>query len=247
MPTLLERPGAEPELIVDPPRPLLQHLEELRERLIKALAGWGIATVVAYALYPRLLPLLIRPPVTQLVFTSPVEPFFAQCKVALVGGILLAFPWILYQAWRFVSIGLRREEQRWLLRLIPASYALFLTGGAVGLLGVGPLGLRFLLSYSTPQLVPYITLNSYLGYLSYLTLGLATLFQLPVALFVLATLGLLKLATLTRHRRHAFLGILVASAAITPSPDVFGQLLVALPTYLLYELSILFVWLSGKR
>lgn len=247
MPYLLERPGAEPEVILDPPRPLLEHLEELRERLISALSGWGLATLVAYAAYPKLLPHLIRPPVTQLVFTSPVEPFFAQCKVSLVGGILLAFPWVLYQAWRFASIGLRREERGWLLRLIPASYALFLLGGSIGLFGVGPMGLKFLMSYSTPQLVPYITLNSYLGYLSYLTLGLAILFQLPVALFVMATLNLLSLSTLTQYRRHAFLGILVASAVITPSPDVFGQLLVALPTYLLYELSIFFVWLSGKR
>ncbi|MBI4345528.1 MAG: twin-arginine translocase subunit TatC [Elusimicrobia bacterium] len=247
MPYLVERPGAEPEVILDKPRPLLEHLEELRERLIAALAGWFAATVVAYAAYPKFFPYLVRPPVTQLVFTSPVEPFFVQCKVALVGGILLSFPWLLYQAWRFVALGLRAEERRWLLRLIPAAYALFLTGGAIGLFGVGPMGLRFLLSYSTPQLVPYITLSSYLGFLSYLTLGLAILFQLPVALFVLATLGMLRLSTLTQHRRHAFVGILIAAALITPSPDVFGQLLVALPTYLLYELSILFVWLSGRR
>lgn len=175
-----------------------------------------------------------------------MEPFFAQMKVSLIGGIILAFPWILYQAGAFVSIGLRREERRWLFRLIPASYALFLVGGAIGLFGAGPIGLKFLMAYSTPRLVPYITISAYLGYLSYLTLGLAILFQLPIALFVLASLGVLRLSTLTRHRRHAFLAMLIVAAAVTPGPDIFSQLLIALPTYLLYELSILFVWLSGK-
>lgn len=247
MPFLLERPGAEPEVVADPPRPLVEHLEELRTRLIHALAGWGAATVVAFILYPKFLPLLIRPPITQLAFLSPVEPFFAQMKVSFIGGIILAFPWLLYQAGAFVSIGLKAEERRWLFRLIPASYLLFLAGGALGLFGAGPIGLKFLMAYSTPQLVPYITLNSYLGYLSYLTLGLGILFQLPIVVFVLATLGFLRLATLRYYRRHAALGLLIAAAAITPGPDIFSQLLIALPAYALYELSILFVWLSGRE
>lgn len=247
MPYLLERPGAEPEVVNDPPRPLLEHLEELRTRLINALGGWFAATLVAYALYPKFLPLLIRPPIDRLVFTSPIEPFFTQMKVSLIGGIVIGFPWLLYQAGCFVSVGLRPEERKWLFRLIPGSYLLFLLGGSLGLFVAGPIGLKFLLAFSTPQLVPYITLSSYLGYLSYLTLGLGLLFQLPIVLFVLASLGVLNLSTLTRLRRHAVLGILVAAAVITPGPDIFSQVLIAVPTYLLYELSILAVRLSGKK
>lgn len=245
MPYLLERPGSEPEVVVDPPRPLLEHLDELRTRLISALSGWGLATVVAYALYPRLLPLLIRPPLTQLVYTSPVEPFFAQLKVSFVLGVILSFPWLLYQAGAFVSVGLKAAERRMLYRLIPAAYLLFLAGGALGLLGAGPIGLKFLLTYSTPQVVPYITLSSYLGYMSYVTLGLGLLFQLPIVLFVLAALGVVQSSTLTHYRRHAVLMILIAAAAITPGPDIVSQLLIAAPTYLLYELSVLAVRLTG--
>lgn len=247
MPYLLERPGVEPTVVDDPPRPLLEHLEDLRTCLIRSLVGWGAATFAAYALYPKFLPLLIRPPITRLVFTSPIEPFFTQMKVSLIGGVVLAFPWLLYQAGKFVSVGLRPEERRWLFRLIPGSYLLFLAGAALGLFVAGPIGLKFLLAFSTPQLEPYITLSSYLGYLSYLTLGLGLLFQLPIVVFVLASLGLLKLATLTQYRRHAVLGILVAAALITPGPDIFSQVLIAIPTYLLYELSILFVRFSGRK
>ena len=159
--------------------PLLEHLAELRTRLIRSLTGWFAATVLAYALYPKFLPLLIRPPVHQLVFTSPLEPFFMQVKVSMIGGIVLAFPWVLYQACSFVAIGLKERERRWLFRLLPASYLLFVLGGSIGLFFAGPLSMRFLLSFATPQLVPYITIGSYLGYLSYITLGLGVLFQLP--------------------------------------------------------------------
>ncbi len=207
------------------------------------MAGWATATIVAYALYPQLLPVLLRPPIQSLVYTSPVEPFFAQVKVSMVAGILLAFPWMLYQAIAFVSIGLKPQERLWVIRLIPASYALFLAGGAVGLFIIGPIGLKFLMAYSTSYLVPYITLNAYLGYLAYLTLGLAVLFQLPIVLFVLAALKLLRLETLTRHRRQVFLGLLILAAIVTPGPDIFSQVLVAVPAYLLYELSIAAVWL----
>ena len=248
MSSLIETPPeSAAELVLDKPRPLVEHLEELRARLIRALLGWSAATGVAFWLYPRLLPLIIRPPVTRLVFTSPVEPFFMQMKVAMVGGIILAFPWLLYQASAFVSIALKPREKRWLFRLIPASYLLFLTGGAIGLFGAGPIGMRFLLAYATPQLVPFITLNAYVGYLTYLTLGLAVLFQLPIVLFLLATLGVLKLGTLTYYRRHVFLGILIVAAAITPGPDIFSQLLVTIPTYILYELSILAIWIRGRK
>ena len=238
--------GAEAELVEDRPRPLVEHLEELRTRLIRVLIGWFLATGFAFWLYPKFLPLLIRPPVTQLFFTSPVEPFFMQMKVAMLGGIVIAFPWMLYQAGAFVAIALKANERRWLFRLIPASYLLFILGGAVGLFGAGPIGMKYLLAFGTPQLVPLITLNAYLGYLSYLTLGLAILFQLPLVLFLLAALGLVQLETLTHYRRHVALGILIVAAAITPGPDIFSQLLVSIPTYCLYELSILAIRLTRR-
>lgn len=232
----------EPE---DIPRPFFDHLEDLQRCLLRALAGLGIAVAACYTLFPRILKLLLRPPVDKLVYTSPTEPFFAHCKLALIGGILVSFPWILYQAWRFISPGLKPRERRVLFNLIPAAYALCLLGGAFGLFVAAPLGLKFLMSYSSAQLIPYLTLSAYLGYLSYMTLGLALLFQLPLLLFALALLGMVRASSLAGYRRHVLLGLLVLAAVITPSPDIYGQILIALPTYVLFEISLLAMRLQG--
>lgn len=206
---------------------------------MRALGGWAAATLLCYALFPKILGILIRPPVDRLVFTSPTEPFFAQCKLSILGGFLIAFPWLMYQAWVFVAPALQPRERGPLLKLIPASYLLFLAGGALGLFGVAPIGLKFLLSYSNQYLSAYITIGAYLSYLSYMTLGLAFLFQLPIVMYALAALGIVRPETLVPYRKHAFLLILVAAAAITPSPDVYGQVLIAIPGYILFEISLL--------
>ena len=236
--TIPARPALTFEELRDPPRPLFDHLDELRTRLIRALGGWGLATAAAYGAFPRLLDLLLRPPVERLAFTSPAEPFFAQVKVSMAVGLLVSFPWLAWQAGRFVSVGLEPSERRAVARLVPASYALFLLGGALGLFGAGPLGLKFLLSYSGPRLIPLITIDAYLGYVCWLTLGLAFLFQLPIVLYALSWLGLVSADSLRGYRRHAALALLVAAAALTPGPDIVSQLLVAVPAYVLFELSL---------
>jgi len=231
----------------DPPRPLLSHLDDLRSCIVRAAAGWFAGTCLAYAAFPKILPLLIRPPIEKLVFTSPMEPFLVQMKLSAVLGFGATLPWIMYQSWRFVAPGLKPGERGALRSLIWPSYALFLAGGALGLAVAAPLGLRFLLSFQTSYLVPYITLSSYLGYVSFLVFGTGFVFQLPIVLFVLVSIGLVKRETLRRYRRHVLLGLLVVAAVITPSPDITGQLLVALPAYLLFELSMLVLWLGGPR
>lgn len=175
-----------------------------------------------------------------------MEPFMAQMKISFIIGIIITFPWLLYQTWRFVAPGLKVKERRLLLQLIPACYALFLMGGAMGFFVAAPLGLKFLMSYSTPYLMPYITLNNYLSYVGYLTLGTGALFQFPIVLFALSFLGILPYTTLAKYRRHTFLGILIAAAVITPSPDITGQVLIAIPTYLLFELTLLAMRFAGQ-
>lgn len=242
---------AEPEIVdvdsSDLPKPLLSHLDDLRVCIIRAFTGWIAGVGIVYALFPRLLPLLIRPPVDKLVFTSPMEPFITQVKLSMIGGFVATFPWILLQTWRFVAPGLKPTERKALRGLIVPSYLLFLTGGSIGLFVAAPVGLRFLLSYKTDYLIPYITLSAYLGYLSYLMLGLGFLFQLPIVLYIVVAIGLVRRETLSRYRRHVFLGLLIVAACISPSPDISGQLLVAIPAYLLYELSILVLWLTRRN
>lgn len=254
--SLLSEPNplhpAEPVGIVTPdsddiPRPFLSHFDDLRASIIRAFIGWITGVAVVYAFFPRLLPLLMRPPVNKLVFTSPIEPFITQVKISMIGGLVAAFPWILYQAWRFVGPGLKAGERNILRRLIIPSYALFLAGGSIGLFVAAPIGLKFLLSYKTDYLIPYITLSAYLGYLSYLMLGLGLLFQLPIVLYIIVTMGFVKRETLSHYRRHVFLALLIVAACISPSPDISGQLLVAMPAYLLYEVSILVLWLTRPK
>lgn len=206
-----------------------------------------VGTCAAYALFPWIMPLLIRPPVEKLVFTSPMEPFIVQMKLSAVLGFAATLPWILYQLWRFVAPGLKPTERKALRHLIWPAYALFLAGGSLGWAVAAPIGLRFLMSFQTSYLIPYITLSSYLGYLSFLVLGTGLVFELPIVLFVLVSIGLVKRETLGHYRRHVFLGLLIVAAIITPSPDISGQLLVAIPAYLLYEVSILALWLSRPK
>lgn len=224
-----------------------EHLDELRKRLVWALGGWLAATAVAWTYAPDILRYLVRPPVERLVFNSPTEPFLAHVKVALVAGFVAAFPWIGWQAWLFVSPGLKENERRWAGLVLLPSYLLFLAGCALGFFGAGPIGLKFLLSFSSELLQPYIGLDNYLRYMTYLSLGTGVLFQLPVVLFLLSKMGIVSASSLGSYRRHVFVGLLVAAALLTPGPDVVGQLLVCLPAYALYELSILVVRLTSRR
>lgn len=225
----------------DLPKSLWEHLEELRSRILYSLAGCLLGSLVVYYYYPVILAWLIRPPIEKLIFTSPMEPFFAQVKLSLAGGFVLAYPWVFYHAWAFVSIALKPKERMLLFRILPVSYVLFLLGGSLGLFVIGPLGLKFLLSFSSEYLLPYITVNSYLSYMAYLSLGSGILFQLPIVLYILSLMGIVTAPFLVHYRRHVFIGILLTAALITPSPDIFGQVLIAIPAYLLYELSILFI------
>lgn len=230
----------------DLPRALGEHIEELRSRLLVCLAAWLACSATAYAFSPRVLELLVRPPVEKLVFLTPTEPFFAILKLSLALGLLAALPLWLHQAWGFVSIGLEPGERRTLLSLLPPAYALFLLGTVFGLKVLVPLSMRFLMSFQGPQLVPYLGLSSYLGFVATLSLGTGLLFQLPVAMAVLSSLGLVSWKTLSAHRKHAFLALLILAALLTPGPDVVSQLALALPAYLLFEISVLVARLAGR-
>lgn len=239
-------PAALPEASIDVPRPVVEHLTDLRSCLIKAILGCLAASAAGYAYFDALLALLIRPPIEKLAFLSPMEPFFVRIKLAFVVGLIGSFPWLLYQAWVFAAPGLKPRERSVCLKMIPFAYVLFLAGGSLGLFVAAPLGLQFLLSFSNKYLVPYVTVGAYLDYLAYLTLGMGALFQLPIVLFAMSLLGLMSSERLGKYRRHVLLGILVLVAIITPGPDLFGQVLLAVPTYLLFELSIVAVRLSGR-
>lgn len=216
---------------------IVEHLEELRVRLLVSLGAFGAATALSFLFVERILRLLLQP-VGRVVFLAPTEAFFVRMKVAALAGVFLSLPVILFQVWRFVSVGLTPTERRYTLSLLPAALVLFAVGGAFAFLVILPIGVRFLLSYQTENLVPMISVAAYTSFATAFVLAFGLLFQLPVVILFLARLGLVTPASLAAGRKYALLAIVVASAVLTPGGDVVSLMLMAGPTYLLYEVSI---------
>ena len=225
---------------------IVEHLEELRKRLLYSLAAFGVATSAGYLFVERILAVVLRP-VGQVVFLAPTEAFFVRLKVAALAGVFLSLPVTLYQLWRFVSVGLTPTERRYSLSLIPAALALFVSGAAFAFLVILPIGVRFLLSYQTPNLVPMISVQAYTSFVTAFVLAFGLLFQLPVVILFLARLGVVTPASLAAGRKYALLAIVTASAVLTPGGDVVSQMLMAVPTYILYEVSIWVARLVSPR
>lgn len=177
--------------------------------------------------------------IDRVVFMSPSEGLFVQLKVAFFLGVFIGLPVILYQFWSFIAVGLTHRERRGVLMLLPPSIVLFLAGASFGLFVIMPIGVRVLLSYSTDRLQPLLAVGPTLSFLMAFVLSFGFVFQLPMVVVFLAQLGLVSPATLAGGRRYAIVGIVILSAFLTPGTDVVSQMLMAVPTYLLYELSII--------
>ncbi len=243
-----DRPGQPDEM------PFLDHLEDLRWRILKSLLALAVGAVIGFFLvmHFNVLGLLIHPVEpylngSKLKYLSPADPFLITLKLGITVGVLLAFPVIASQLWGFLSPALLPEEKR---AVVPALYfglVLFLCGAALAYFGVLPVGLRFLLSLQKQSLEQNLIVGSYLGVVLKLVLGFGIVFETPVVMLVLATMGLVRSDMLRKTRRYAIVGIFIISAVLTP-PDVFTQLLMATPLLLLYELSIWLVkWAERRR
>lgn len=229
---------------------LLEHLEELRSRLIWVFGAVGFAAVAGWFGYELVVELLLEParPYLQdladgrLIVTSPLEAFTLRLKVALYIGFAIAFPLVLYHLWRFVSPGLHKRERRYAIPFILSGIVLF-AGGVVFAYMTLPQALRFLIGDEiTGQSVsPLLNAKSYIdfGLLYHAAFGLA--FEFPVLLMGLALLRVINSKQMARYRRQVFLGISVAAAVLTPSADWITMLALSLSLYVMYEACI---WLS---
>lgn len=224
---------------LDRGRPLSEHLGELRGRLIWSLSTVGGLVVPGWYL-SRILIVQMTRVTGPLVFLSPTEAFGAQLRLAGILGLVLGAPVLLYHLWRFIGVALTVSERRVVLGALPISYMLFAVGSALGWFVIVPAGMRFLVGFSSPEIRPTLSVEACVSFALWTSFGLGILFQLPVVIGALAHWGLVRAAVLVRYRRHAFLGILMVAAILTPGPDVFSQLLLALPTYALFEVSVLF-------
>jgi sec-independent protein translocase protein TatC len=178
-------------------------------------------------------------PVGQFIFTAPSEAFFIHLKVAFFAGSICAFPVWMFQAWSFVGHALQLRERVLLRTIFPFAFALFFAGGALSILVVVPAAVHFLLAYGSPTLKPMISLSEYLSFIFWMILGFGLFFQLPLVVIGLCRLGIVEPKTLASYRRHVFVGIFIVSAVLTPGPDVFSQTVLAIPSYLLFEISLL--------
>jgi sec-independent protein translocase protein TatC len=239
--------------VVDPDgrMPFLEHLGELRDRIVWSLCFLLVGVVVGFPLSQRTIDYLARPirkAGLTLVFTAVTEAFWVQMKVALILGLFVAAPGILWQVWKFIAPGLHQHEKKYAAPFVIIGSFMFVAGGAFSLFVVTPYAIQFMLSYARPGVLqPMISVGSYVDFILKFTLSFGIVFELPLAITLLARMGVVTTTMLARNRKYAILGAFVAAAALTPTPDMFNQTLMAGPLIILYEVGILSARLFGRR
>ena len=222
---------------------MVEHLEELRRRLMVVIAAIAIAAIVGFLVSEPVLDLLRRPLPDEfdtLFFTSPAGAFVARLKIAGFIGVALAMPVILYEIWRFVTPGLLPGERRLVWPFLVIAMLLFALGVVVGYL-VLPYALSFLFGFAGEGIQPLPTIEEYIGFVTTLLLAFGLMLQFPVVLFVLARLGIVTPAWLASRRRWAILIIAIVSALATPGGDPFSMVILALFMYGLFEATLVVV------
>lgn len=240
------------------------HLDELRSCIIRSLVVVALAAVAAFCLKDWLFAVVLAPRTgdfvtyrvlgidehfaISLMNTGLTEQLLTHMRVALYAGLLVAAPYVLYQLFGFAAPGLYRQERRVATWILVSAYAMFMVGILVCYLIIFPLTVRFLGTYQvSPDVVNMLTLQSYIDTLIGMSFVMGIVFELPVVCALLGRLGIIDSHMMSSLRRHAVVGILVVSAIITPTTDAFTLLLVALPIWLLYEVSIWIVKLTNTN
>jgi sec-independent protein translocase protein TatC len=223
---------------------LVEHLAELRRRLIISIVAVTVGAIVAFVLYNRILGLLIGPyrtathnPNAKFIFTDPLEGFTTRLKVSGFGGLTLASPVVLWEVWRFITPGLRRSEKRYAIPFIVASVVLFLLGGLVAMITF-PQALKFLIGVGGTKLTPLFTAGKYLNLVMLMIAAFGVAFEFPILLVFLELARVLTSQKLRKWRRPAIVVIVTVAAVITPSQDPYSLFAMAIPMYLFYEASI---------
>lgn len=231
---------------------LIDHLEELRQRLWKCLAIIAVATALCFTQAGALLAWLKAPAgeaLEHLAFFGPADALMAHLKIAVTGGIVLSLPFLLHQTWAFIRPALTARERTVGASFVGWGSVLFVCGAAFAYGVMLPGVLRFLLTFGTPALEPIISVNRYVGFVTTMLLVSGAAFELPLVIFLLARLSIVTPRQLRRQWRVAYLVIAIGAALLTPSPDVATMLLLTVPLLALYEISIVVARLAtaGRR
>ncbi|MEB3205146.1 MAG: twin-arginine translocase subunit TatC [Candidatus Sericytochromatia bacterium] len=223
----------------------VEHLEELRHRLLISVAAVLAGFLLCFGLHDRLIPLILAPVegplggLGKLITTRPAEYFLATLHMAGLGGLTLALPVVLWQAMAFVKPGLKPAEQRWALPLALGAVLLFAAGLAFSYFALLPIGFRFLVTFTPTSIVPMLTVASVLDFCALFLFATGVVFELPVILVALGLAGFLTWRQLAGFRRPAILGAFILGAILSPSPDVLSQVMLAGVLLVLYEGSII--------
>ena len=233
---------------------MMEHLAELRRRLIISFVSIGVGAIAAWILYPQIIEFLLEPYCDtlevgedcQLYVRNPLEPFSVRLTVAGYGGIIFAMPMILWQIWRFVAPGLYAHEKRYAIPFIVGGVALFFLGAGLAYWSI-PRALEFLGEVGGDDFTELFAPGDYLGFVIKMIVAFGVAFEFPILLIFLQILGILQYQTLTKGRQYAIVGIVVLVAVITPSGDPFTLMILSVPMYLFYEISIAFGWIRERR
>lgn len=230
----------------------LEHLEELRWRLIKCVIAIIVGAAVAYAYSDWLFTIIWYPlqqasPGIKLHFFKVAEAFGTRLKLSTVAGLLAALPIVIFQIWRFVLPGLYSKEIKIVYPIVFFSTIFFVIGVVFCYFYMMPWGLKFLLGQAPPNTEATLMIGDYLNFFIWMVLSFGVVFQLPVVAYFLGKIGLLTSKFLASGRRYAIIIIAVVAAVVTPQPDFISQAMLFVPLYILYELSILIVKLTGKN
>ena len=228
----------------------LQHLEELRRRIIYSFLYVVAGFCVCWWFHEQIFTIMQKPIVTalanhkmdtQLVYLNPTDPFNMYLKIAFLAGIFVASPFVLYQVWAFIAPGLYRNERRYVLPFMFSTVGLFLAGGWFGYKMVYPAALDFLIGWSA-QFKPMITVGEYTDLFLTIIAGLGLVFEMPILVFFLSLMGILTAGWMWRNFRYSILVIFIIAAIITPTTDIMNMCIFAAPMIVLYLFSIAIAW-----
>jgi sec-independent protein translocase protein TatC len=224
---------------------LMEHLDELRRRIVHSALYLAGGFIVAWTFHDRLVA-FIQSPLNhineKLAFTHPMDPLNLDLQVSLVGGAILASPFILYQVWLFIAPGLYQKERRFVVPFMSATIALFLTGASFGYYYVLPGALKILIVGFGQNFTPIVTIDEYIGFFLSIILGLGISFEMPILIFFLAMFGIVSPRFLWKNIRYAILAVFLVAACICPSPDPWTMCLYAVPMLALYTIGIGVAW-----
>src|ERR1700733_1316734 len=229
----------------------LEHLEELRKRLVYSIIAVLITCIFCWFSASRLVDIMQRPIIQvlpnhqlpeKLVYLTPVDPFNLYLKVAGVAGLFVASPFVLYQLWLFIAPGLYRHEKRYVFPFMASTVTLFLAGGYFGYRIVYPQALSFLIDFGK-QFAPMITIEEYTGLFVTIIVGMGAIFEMPILVFFLALMGIVSAGWMWKNIRYGILGIFIIAGIISPTPHEVNMCIFAAPMRGLYALSIGIAWL----